>query len=101
MYLAQRITTFNIHYDHAILPVHRYEPAFEPILEHHTLDEKQRLLRRFEEIANRIASWKPVGSPEQLGEISRDSLTRLVSAAEGLWHIQRDTLLNRADNAKQ
>jgi hypothetical protein len=40
---------------------------------------------------------RSIDSPEHLVDISHESLTRLLSAAEGLSHLQQDTLSNKVD----
>jgi hypothetical protein len=103
MFLAQRITTFNIYFENVTLPAHIPHPVLQPVTENH-LKEKQRLLGKIKDVISRMNSdavWKSVDSLEQLADISREHLTRFLSAAEGLSHLQQDTFLNKSDRAKQ
>jgi hypothetical protein len=102
MFLAQRITTFNIHFENATLPARSYQPGFQAIPDDY-LNEKEQLLGKLRDFISRIHSDPLLVSMdrEQLKEISRENLTRLVSTAQGFFHMQQDTLSNRPDNAKQ
>jgi hypothetical protein len=102
MFLAQRITTFNIHFENATLPACSYQPGF-PAITNNSLNEKEQLLGKLRDFISRIHSDPLLVSMdrEQLKEISCKNLTRLVSMAQGFFHMQQDTLSNRPDNAKQ
>jgi hypothetical protein len=94
MFLAQRITVFNIYFEKIILP-YRSQPVLPPSAENY-LAEKQRIFGKLKEVIGNVYR-RSIDSPEHLVDISRESLTRLLSAAEGLSHLQRDTLSNKVD----
>ena len=104
MFLAQRMTTSNIHFENAVLP-----PAGP--LSQLPVPENQQILAEKEQLRDKIrdtiarfsydALWCSVNSQEGLNNISRSNLTKLLSAAEGFGHLQRDVFLNIPDHAKQ
>jgi hypothetical protein len=103
MFLAQWIKTFNIYFENVAIPAQVHCPVLQLAAENH-LEEKQWLLTKIKNVLsnmNNDAVWRPVGSLEQLVDILWESLVRLLSATEGLSHLQWDTLLNRLDHAKQ
>ena len=102
MFLAQRITTHNIHFENVV--VSAPQPVLEPVAPENHREEKQRLLAKIRDGVDKLSNdalWRVVSSDEGLNKISRSNLTRLLSVIDGVKHLQTDVFLNRPDYSKQ
>ena len=102
MFLAQRMTTFNIHFENVTLPTRGCQLKLQVDREN-IFDEKEQLFGKLTEVMSRIHNdkvWKSTDS-KRFANVSRENLTRLLSAAQDFLHLQQDTFSNRPDYAKQ
>ncbi|KIJ25148.1 hypothetical protein M422DRAFT_273925 [Sphaerobolus stellatus SS14] len=104
MFLAHRGTNYVISQPQAVIPARRsYEPNQEETLQDQWA-EKRRLVEKIQDGIQSLITveyWHQAENVEQLDSISRDSLTLLLSATDGLRHMVRDTLLAVPEYATQ
>ncbi|KIJ25137.1 hypothetical protein M422DRAFT_273914 [Sphaerobolus stellatus SS14] len=104
MFLAQRVTTYNIQLEKSILPAAVVSDP-ETIVNEGRRDEKLHLVDKaltlMDLLADRSLFKRVQSSEDELDKVSTASLTQYISAAEGLLHMKNDVFLHKLDHAKQ
>ncbi|KIJ34131.1 hypothetical protein M422DRAFT_263781 [Sphaerobolus stellatus SS14] len=104
MFLAQRVTTYNIQLEKLSLPAAVVSDP-ETIVNEGCRDEKLHLLDKaltlMDLLADRSLFKQVQSSEDELDKVSSASLTQYISAAEGLLHMKNDVFLHKLDHAKQ
>ncbi|KIJ33294.1 hypothetical protein M422DRAFT_264849 [Sphaerobolus stellatus SS14] len=102
MFLSQRITMFNILSEKSILPPPL--PVLQPTTLTEQRDQKHVALDKayaIGEMLHKDRFWEGIRLVEELDHVSCSCITQLLSAYEGLAHLQRDISLHRLEHAKQ
>jgi hypothetical protein len=104
MFLVLRVTNNAIYLPHTIIPKRRMQDDFE----HDTVEQqcayKCRMISKAHKVACEIAQatyWQHAEKDDILNTLSKDAVTRLFSALDGMRHVTRDIMMVRPDNAAQ
>jgi len=104
MFLALRVTNYPIHLPHAVVLGRRNRESHEEeTLEDHRVAKRSLIEKIREEFRylERDNLWRRVERDEELDNISRSDLTRLLSSAQSVKHSAEDIFFSRPDFATQ
>ncbi|KIJ52301.1 hypothetical protein M422DRAFT_243097 [Sphaerobolus stellatus SS14] len=100
VFLALRVTHYVIHLSHIIVPKHRAQDDLEDETVEQQRAYKHRMISKAREVAYEIAEagyWWQGEKDEVIDTLSKDTVTRLFSALDGMRHLSQDAMTARPD----